>query len=253
MVDANKTAETRQITELASRWLSERGFKPVESEVPIAEKWTADIAGCGELTRTECTNLKIIPRRPKQWSGTELDAWNAQFNAIEILTAAIEVKVSKADFARDDKWSREWPISLLYLAAPAKLLAKIDVPDGVGILSCGDSCRCVRPSRMNQVSHKVTLSTVHAIAVRRDHFTAHARFREFNRQAAERENERVNRARFGTMVDVIVDVIVGEQTVQDALRMRGIKIDRNGDVVRRLERAVLLLKTKTVPLPGVLP
>jgi len=240
-VDANKTGETRRVTELAAQWLAEKGFKPVESEVPIAERWVADVAGFASLTRTESVNMHLVPRRPSWGKGYQqaYQIWNEAFEKLPpIITAAIEVKTSRSDFTRDNKWTRPQPCHLLYVAAPSGLLKKIEtkIPDNIGILSCTETIRCTRRASLGQhlTDGEVALF-LFQVAVRRDHFTAYERFREFNRQARERHNERTNLARVRDVSRAVMSVVRGEKSPQEALRYYGIKIG-NGDAVRELEQ-----------------
>jgi hypothetical protein len=62
--DHNKTSMTKLVTAAAIRWLDEKGFKPVETEVAVADAWIADIAGSILPTNTELINLKLLKRRP---------------------------------------------------------------------------------------------------------------------------------------------------------------------------------------------
>ncbi len=44
MKDLNKSKLTENVTEAVIVWLKEKGFKPVQTEVRIANGWVADIA-----------------------------------------------------------------------------------------------------------------------------------------------------------------------------------------------------------------
>lgn len=242
-IDANKTGETRRVTELAASWLGERGFKPVESEVPVADGWVADIAGCASLSRTEAINMKLIRRKPtwdKDWVANN-QRWEADFASLpSIITAAIEVKTSRSDFTRDKKWLRLSPVHLLYLASPPKLIKPEEVPDWIGLIVCGEcGPRTIRPAACQQLDWAQVANVVHAIAIRRDHFTAYQRWREFSRQARERDNERTNKASVYAMVSAAVDVVTGKRTPEEALKMHGIKTGRlRAETVETLRRLV---------------
>src|SRR5690242_1203826 len=64
-MDRNKTELTHRVTAAASLYLSECGFKPVETEVPIEQGWIADIAGACQPTPTELTKMKLVPPRAR--------------------------------------------------------------------------------------------------------------------------------------------------------------------------------------------
>lgn len=244
MGDANKSTETRRITELAALWLTERGFRPVESEVSIARKWVADLASAATLTRSEAVKAKLL-RRPPSWQrdipalewNVLYNEWSKEFEALpSIITAAIEVKVSWSDFARDDKWTRPAATHLLYLAVPLGLVRRVSIPDEIGILGCGKTLRTVRPAKIQTITDAQALSVVYQIAIRRDNFTSYARFREFNRQARDDENERTNRARLRTLIDVCHSVATGTHSPQEALNFYGVKVGRNEQgLIRKLE------------------
>jgi len=141
MPDANKTDLTRQITAAAAIWLNERGFKPIETEVSVADKWVADLASIGYLTRTEAQRLKLIHRKPawKQRQGRAREEWEHEYLALPApLTAVVEVKISLSDLGKDTKWIRAAPARLLYLAVPQtlidRLVAEPNIDDRWGLL-----------------------------------------------------------------------------------------------------------------------
>lgn len=240
MADANKTSLTRQVTELAAQWLAEKGFKPVETEVPVGDRWIADIAGAAVLTPTEAISLKMVPGRPK-WSRNftaEMEEWGRLFRSLPtVMTAVIEVKTSRSDFTRDDKFAREPASNLLYLACPSGLVKVDELPSHVGLIYCDGAARCVRHASLRVVSQLKSTEVVYSIGVRRDHFTAYERFREMNRQSTELQNERSNKSRLSSIARCVMDIAQGKRSAKDALCWYGVKVGKTEqDVVNQLER-----------------
>ena len=58
-LDLNKTPLTHRITALAAAFLDAHGFKPVETEVPVASGWVADVASFVYPTMTEAKKLRL--------------------------------------------------------------------------------------------------------------------------------------------------------------------------------------------------
>lgn len=230
MPDANKTKLTRQITQAAATWLDQRGFRPVETEVQVAEGWVADLAGFCYPTRTEAQALKLIGQKPdwhwyKHRDLTEefyaiLELWESAYVALPSpITAIIEVKASIADFARDTKWNAIAPAHLLYVAAPSNLiqLDALNLHWGVLSLTKGGDVRLVRAPRVNPVNTEQTLGLVCQIAMRRDNFTRAERLREFDKQAREDDNARINRDRLSSLMSAVLAIVKGD-SVQESLR-----------------------------------
>lgn len=247
MPDANKTSLTHQVTESAAQWLGERGFKPVETEVPVGHRWIADIAGAAVLTATEAIALKLVRNRPK-WSKTwlqDLDQWKAEFDVLPtVVTAVIEVKTSRSDFTRDDKFTRDPVSHLLYLACPTGLVKSDELPSHVGLIYCCEGvARCVRPALLRTIDQPKVTEVVYSIGMRRDHFTAYERFREMNRQSTERENERSNKARLISIVRCVVDIASGKRSVKDSLQWYGVKVGKVDEgVIAELNRVTANLQ-----------
>jgi hypothetical protein len=170
MTDLNKTPLTHEVTKGAVDWLTGSGFKPVQTEVKLAQGWVADVAGAIIPTRTELIDLKLIRRAPK-WRGdnvTEQVAWSAHSKAMELpYTCLVEVKTSRADFARDQKWDLTQPANLAYLAVPKGLISEDEWPAGWGILEFNDGAiRCVQPAALKAVSAELQRDVILEIAMR---------------------------------------------------------------------------------------
>jgi hypothetical protein len=254
MPDNNKSDLTRRVTEAAALWLSDRGFKPVESEVPVDDCWVADLASACSPTPTEAIKLKLVP---------ETIAWDAEgwksfadrylgfmTTLGRPVTAVIEVKVSRWDFSSDPKWNRTPPADLLYLAIPKGLLERKLWPDGWGILEfpadrpTACKCRCSRPAPVRSIMVEQATSLIYEVAIRRDHFTRYERFREFNRQA----RESACRNRMNDAIGAVLDIVEGRRTVEEALGWHGIRTAPATcfmDVLHRLEAEARMRDAKT--------
>lgn len=242
--DRNKTEITKLVTAAAYRYLDERGFKPVETEVPIAMGWVADLAGVISPTQTELQELKLLPRKPS-WKADRADreAWYALANKTqELMTALVEVKTSCSDFRGDKKWITEPPTNLAYLAIPNDLAIRADeVPDGWGVLeysAASDFVRITRPPIIRQVTVELQLDVVHEIAVRRDHHTRYESERRFRREIVANRNEDVSRTRMGAALRAVMAVVnkhsmsgrIPHASMEDALQYHGIKHVNGSDM-----------------------
>lgn len=225
MVDANKIQITREVTNAASIWLRERGFKPVESEVSCDEKWTADLASFCYPTRTEAQKLKIIRQKPSNYKQSnwqeELHGWEIDY-AVKIphpLTTLVEVKTAFPDFNRDDKFQRESPVNLLYIAYPASLIDPTKIDIRWGILSCNKKgiVKCTRSPQLQMVCDQKRMDIIAQVAIRRDHFTTYERSREFLKQTRNHNNERITRLRISQVLDMILKIQSEELSVDEAL------------------------------------
>jgi hypothetical protein len=239
MPDANKTDLTRRITTAAATWLDQRGFRPVETEVPVIQGWVADLAGLCYPTPTEAQSLKLIDKKPRYPDcpgrfGVDseeyrlgmkeyrlaLDEWERTYTALSApMTAIVEVKASPVDLAQDTKWGRQLPAHLVYLAIPPSLACdeSLDARWGILVLTASGDVRLHRPPQVNDVAPEQTLGVVCQIAMRRDNFTRHARFRELDRQTRQTDNTKINRKRLSKAVEVVLAILDGKP-VDEAIR-----------------------------------
>ena len=140
--DRNKTELTHNITLGAISHLRFIGAKAIETEVPVAEKWVADLSALWSPTPTECLQSKLLPPRRKisrlfEFEGTQIDipeddpeqAWDDTYDKLPwCITIVHEVKTSYADFARDDKFSREPIADLQILSYPIGVISEDKLP-----------------------------------------------------------------------------------------------------------------------------
>jgi hypothetical protein len=249
VIDRNKTALTHNITRLAAVWMDGHGFKPVETEVTIGRNWVADIAGVIQPTQTELINLKLIkrpPRYPAYGSRDEVavgaykrahELWMADYRLIpQPITAAIEVKTSRADFMRDLKWHRKWRTNLCLLAVPDGIVRDDEWPGGWGRLvydRTGTRLLRYTPGRLDSVPAVQQLAVVLAVAVRRDHHTRHERLREFNRQLRVDEIDGKTIARLNKAVSFLLEIANGK-SIEDAKMWAGIRVELPPYLMERL-------------------
>jgi hypothetical protein len=227
MSDANKTDATRSLTKLVAAWCDERGWKPIETEVSVGPAWVADLAGVCDPTQTEAIAMKLIKRKPPRRE--DWGAWRQTLMDLPSpMTAVVEVKTTVQDFRRDDKFRRPFlPGHLNYLAMPSRMIDCNEVDGRWGILvTHGDGVRCVCAPKIQNVPEAQVLNVVYQTAIRRDHFTRYARFREFDRQTRNTDNERVNRTRVSDAVRMVEAIASGDMSVTEAVSyfLKGAKL-----------------------------
>jgi hypothetical protein len=230
--DRNKSDATKRITGAAALYLSERGFKPIETEVSVAAGWIADLAGVCVPTPTEAIKLKLIGRTPRNYASEMhhdlYQKWRQSYADLPTpITAIVEVKATRADFARDDKFTRVSPANLNYLAAPCDLLRLGEYPAGWGILLCdkhGKVSRCAQQPQFLTTALTSTLSIVLSIAMRRDNQTRYARLRDFQRAQRIQDSERKACNRFSDLARCVLSIAHGRHdSVDGAMEYHGVK------------------------------
>lgn len=146
--DRNKTDLTHDITEAAARWLAIIGAKCIETEVAVGPKWIADVAAYWRPTRTEAVNHGLIPRAKSYPYGSAdsrmleyQESRRAHFEVYRalppIITIAVEVKTTRADFRRDiaEKFSRDPVADLQVIAIPRMLMPVEEFPTNCWVLA----------------------------------------------------------------------------------------------------------------------
>lgn len=229
--DRNKSELTRKATAAAARYLDEHGCKPIETEVPVADGWIADLASVIEPTATELVSLKLMRRCPRYKPGTrdEYKQWWAEAKEMQqLLTVLVEVKTSRSDFRGDRKWLEVLPVNLAYLAIPKSVKVKPEEwPQGWGVLmydEAKDLVRCVRAPQVHLVSLKQQRDAILAVAVRREHHTRYERLREFQREQRIDQVEEKSVMRIVTVARLMHSIAKGEHgSVQGALEWHRVK------------------------------
>jgi len=243
MDDLNKSALTHDVTSAVALWMDEKGFKPVETEVPMPyltksldEKgWIADLAGVIFPTQTELINLKLIKKSPpysfpiddqEKWeTNPEYDVWAEELKTkMRLMTCLVEVKTTRGDFIGDRKWKLPLPTDMAFLAVPKGLVAPIEWPLGWGILEFHEgSIRQKRAPVVGSTTVEQQRDVILNIAVRRDHHTRYARLKEYSQRdriEGKRERETTTLRRLSSAV---LTIARGQrQSVENALSLHGI-------------------------------
>lgn len=233
--DQNKTELTKMVTAAACFWLDERGCKPVETEVSIAQGWIADLAGVVCPSNTELQELKLIRRAPKWDRRSDREAWEIDAAAMSwMMTVIVEVKTSRGDFVGDRKWTAAHLADLCWIAAPAGLIGESERPEGWGILEYSQTRDCMI-SRRNPQLHMTTpeqqRNLIHAVAVRRDNHTRYEHINRMRREFADSEKERVTVTRVKDAMRAALSIARGEYgSVDGALEAHRIKIRSVGEL-----------------------
>lgn len=252
--DRNKTELTHRLTAAAMLFLDEHGFKPVETEVPLdrdvecaRRTWQADIMGVCVPTQTEARLLELIPKRPgRRATEDELEAWKQCYRSLpKPITALVEVKTSRADFTGDWKWKETPPVNLCYLAIPENMLARESYPRGWFVLEYSGSRQIKLAARgdLHSVSSEQQLRNVLALAVRRDHFTRHARIRVTRRAECLDLGEKTTVGRVSDAMRAVLSIVHGRHnSVDEALFFHNIKKKLPAETRAQLQNIWGLLK-----------
>ena len=256
-IEANKSPLTHAITSGVQTYLKDKGFKPIETEVPIEAGWIADVASVIVPTPTEMQNMKIVPRRPKyefmvhepnnpDWWKTEEhkkfteiqqakhNAWKAILDAVPSpMTALAEVKTTRSDWISDNKWNRPSPVNLRYLAIPAGMLKRPEFPVDWFVLEFNVEGKCLRVAQQGKVidvSYEKRMWVIHEIALKRHHRTEHVWQRSVMKRFATGQIASKQNYRVGNVARALLDVIKGgadrRDTIEDCFRYYGIDLNR---------------------------
>jgi hypothetical protein len=240
ILDRNKTELTHKVTAAAHSWLDSHGFKPVETEVPVAPGWVADLAGVIDPTQTELVNMRLVPRPPcYQYGKTNEDyrvkreAWEALFNPLfRRMSCLVEVKTTRGDFLGDKKWKLMPPVDMAFLAVPTGLIKPEEMPEGWGVLELrGDLVYKTRNPVPRVATVEEHLEVIYAVAIRRDHRTRYATQREWQKEERIERAESQTAARLSNLIDAVRDIVAGKyrwsnepiESIEHALRYHGIR------------------------------
>jgi hypothetical protein len=256
MEDRNKTYLTHKITKATGLWLHEMGFKPVETEVFLQNKWIADLAGAIEPTRTELINLKLMKRSPN-YSSTKMSEesframyaeWYSTFNAFpKIMTVLVEVKTARNDFIKDSKWNRVSPTNLQYLAIPKGIIAESEYPKDWGIILFSEDGeeieKVITPTLHFMIKSEQQIRTLYQIGIRRDHRTRYAIDREMKKSVRIEEIETKSITRIQTAIHFVLHIVSGK-TIDEAKLWAGIRINIPKYLMEELEDLQKKVQTK---------
>lgn len=234
-LDKNKTCMTHRATAVAATYLDLRGFKPIETEVPVFDGWVADLASYVYPSPTELHKLKLVGKNETRY-GTIIDS--DAVKSIESLygggpfTAIVEVKVTKADCKKDLDFKfagRLFPAHLCYLAYPKGLLEK--PPKGWIGLVLND--RCDRLVKVELSSHfwqmhpqhpGTIIDVIAQIGIRRHHRTRNKELRDFVKAYNADETKRKRTYTMHSALKVIEEYLFGEdeKNITEMIRYHGI-------------------------------
>jgi len=265
MLDRNKTRLTHDVTQAAIKWLDAKGFKPIETEVPVASGWVADVAAMLVPTQTELINLGLIERRPSWrriragngWNTDKIKEWKQKLAMRKrTMACVVEVKTSKSDFRTDKKWMLDSLVAdLMYLAVPKGMLKPEQWPERWGILECSnDGIKCVQRASVRQCPLQQQFDVALSIAVRRDHFTRYARWREYEKKQRLERAASTSHFRVSACLRAVLDIAEGRAVgiakttdPQSILRYYGIKTNLTGFELDRLEAVAKLAAKEEQP------
>jgi hypothetical protein len=142
MLDKNKTVLTSIITATCAKFLADRGFDIIESEVGYAGKYLGDVVGFGFPSLSLIEKLGIVFPRNNRW----IKDYSSIDGLHRPLCALIEVKQSMADFVKDrnTKFVQRY-CHLNYVAYPLGLIKVDEIPVGwIGLETTRDGKRVWR-------------------------------------------------------------------------------------------------------------
>jgi len=209
-LDANKSPLTHKITALASKYMECLGCKPIETEVPIGEKWVADLASYTYATMFELKHSKIFKSPLFSALNIPVDRdldyarrdWMYQTLQGPI-TVAVEVKISQNDFVRDNKnkFKRVPLANLNFIAYPKRMDDYVErrMMDEQfkcwGRLVCSDRgyrmMRVIPPRMFTVTTLENKIALVSQVGIRRHHRTAYAYYRMMDKSRKARYEPRL--------------------------------------------------------------
>jgi hypothetical protein len=148
------------------------------------------------------------------------------------LTALVEVKVTRSDFQRDDKWLRPSPVNLRYLAVPKGMLKPEEYPVGWFVLEFNNEGKLLKLSQqgsLEKVDIERQMWIIHEIALRRHHRTEHTWMRDTMKRFNASQTEQRQDLRIRNVVGAIVEVIEGHsygKTPEEIFSFRRIPFDK---------------------------
>lgn len=270
--DRNKTDLTHKITDAASQWLDNHGFKPVETEVcvpsaPTEKGWIADLASVICPTQTELIELRFIKRPPQYRYGHRNEdyeerraAWETEFKKVfRRMTCLVEVKTSRSDFIGDRKWKLTPPTDLAWIALSPGIATVEECPEGWGILVMrGDLINQVRVPTPRVSTVEEQLHVIYQIAIRRDHRTRYAQEREWQKEDRIRRAGTESRDRMQNIIHAVRDIAAGKfqysetpiNSVEDALSYHGVRNAKERELEMLAELFGIAAKRQpSVPVP----
>jgi hypothetical protein len=249
-IDRNKTALTHRITAVAMGYLAGAGFKPIETEVPVAAGWIADIASFAYPTPTEYEKMKLNKRfdddrRENHYVNFE----NFRQRYMFPITAIVEVKVSRSDYLHDaeTKFKQPSPAHLRYLAFPKGMLEPREFPTNWTTLECtADGSKVWRVGRGYPFLHRLhpidVTELIAQVAIRRHHRTEYHEMRAMMKAYRAGNRKQEKDYKLSTVLQIVAawargdDWCVRYGSLRAALEARNIKCTSRSRDLEVLER-----------------
>lgn len=228
-MDKNKTPLTHRVTAMAVAYLDGLGCKPVETEVPVAPGWVADVASYWYPTLTEAKRMQLNKRVANVG---ELFDWPRVFG-YGPFSVLVEVKTTKQDFARDRKWSCPPPAHFCFVAYPRGMIDEGELPQGWHGLETsadGTQLKKVSPAHCNvHPQHPgILLDFIANVGIRRDHRTRYAAERAWIKAANTEDRKTQKQYRAAKLLDNLANWLRGtgrgaHESFEQMLKDAGIK------------------------------
>ena len=237
-LDDNKTGLTHRATATAAAYLDALGCKPVETEVAIRDGWIADLASYWYPIMAEAKKLHL-DRRAREILGVTPETQPHDFLPRAYgsgpFTVLVEVKTAWSDFKRDDrKWRPDpWPAHICFVAYPAGVVPKEDLPKGwygLELSKNGSTLRKIhRAFTQPHPQHSgMVIDFLAAVGIRRDHRTRHAATKAWAKASRAEDREREVEYSTARLMEGLVRWIQGKhwqskRCLADVLPELGIK------------------------------
>jgi len=246
-MDQNKTALTQRITATAASYLDAIGCKPVESEVPVAASWIADLASYCYPTQTEFRYAKWHKRfgQPSKEIYDVFRHWRQRIGGL--VTVLVEVKITKADLMGDMERkikAASLPATYCYLAAPHALWNDVGyISGGWGELHMSEDGRTLIKAApgTEHAQHPGDMADFIAqVGIRRDHRTRHRALRDMmcshNAMETDRKRTRTLKSVVRGVLGYLFDegMFADAESLEQALRWDGVRINIDDSVTQKL-------------------
>jgi len=257
-LDNNKSSETHKATALASAYLDARGFKPIETEVPVREGWVSDLASFIYPTRTELRNLKLLGYKNILENVNDYDKFIYRYSTP--LTAIVEIKITKADYKKDidRKFDGIFPAHLCYFAYPKDIIE--EPPCGWIGIELSKNCERINkitspPLMRKRFTYDYTLvhpqnpgdiiDLIASVAIRREHRTRYSTYRDWLKayKAEKNEKRKISDLReFCYAINLLLDGKVKSESLIDYIYIPPNHKKTKDTVFKTIERLKKLLQ-----------
>lgn len=213
------------------------------------------------LSARHARDVAVAECSLEPYGGLRADLWVTRPSWSKPLTTIYEIKVSRQDFLRDDKWVNYLPYcNVFYFATPPGLIDRRELPDGVGLVEAaktGNTLRTVSKAVWRDDDHEAMARVTKSVLMNRfwsrgglrmaDHRpkTRAERIAEW-RQTVEADGPLVGKRVRGRIMDELNQAIRERDTAlaqvkdvevfRQALERRGLSIHRAWNVELELDR-----------------